>query len=267
EEAAGVMSKTVAKHPDHADVNLEAGKSLIEAGRAFEAVRYLETASIEKSNDWSALSAYGVALDQIGEHALARAKYDAALAIAPGAVNVLNNKALSYALSGDLDRAEMILRTAAGTRNGDARMRQNLALVLALKGDMREAERLARSDLPPRLADQNIAYFRSLMTQPAFWAEFTPDEIDAPSFETAPEPEAAPTPKSAPVNPAPLPKLKEETPDTNEPETQNAPIALRPATGVTNASVEAEETGDQAIDAAVDADAAKATDAPGATLR
>ena len=245
DEAAGVMSKAATQFPDNADVALEAGKSLIEAGRAFEAVRYLEDAARVKSDDWAALSAYGVALDQIGEHQLARVKYDAALAIAPSAVNVLNNKALSYALSGDLDRAELLLRTATGSRHADARMRQNLALVLALRGDMREAERLARSDLPPRLANQNIAYFRSLMNQPAYWSEFVPDEIETPEF-SAPEPAPAPKPKAAPTKQPPLPKLKEETPaeapkvqaEVKEKTRKRRPVSFRSATPVTKTSTD-----------------------------
>jgi tetratricopeptide (TPR) repeat protein len=183
-------------------------------------VRYLETASELMPQDWRAFSSYGVALDQIGEHKLARTKYDMALLFAPESPTILNNKGLSFALSGDLDAAKQTLRAAASVRGSDARIRQNLALVLALKGEMREAERLARSDLPPQIADQNIDYFRSLMNQPAYWQEFAADNVETPTFDPVAAPKAAP----AQAKPAPLPTLKEE--QKQEAPKTNAPVAL-----------------------------------------
>jgi hypothetical protein len=92
---------------------------------------------------------------------------------------------------------------------------------------MREATRLARSDLPPQVADQNVDYFRSLMTQPAYWQEYASDNIDAPKFDAAPTEET-------PANSAPMPQLKEEPKEKAKP--GDAPIALSGATAPTNAS-------------------------------
>ena len=223
EEAVKVMTRIANAYPEHPDANLEAGKTLVEAGRAFEAVRYLEKATELAPQDWRTFSAYGVALDQIGEHKTARAKYDMALVFAPGSPMILNNKGLSFALDGDLGQAKQILRAAAATRGADARIRQNLALVLAMKGEMREAERLARSDLPPQIADQNIDYFRALMNQPAYWQELAADNVETPSFD-APAAEAAkPAPKAA--KPAPAPLLKEEP--KQEEKKPSAPVAMK----------------------------------------
>ncbi|MEO0879691.1 MAG: hypothetical protein AAFY22_08250 [Pseudomonadota bacterium] len=237
-EAVKVATKSALVHENNPEVFLEAGKALIEADRSFEAVRYIELATSKRPNDWSAFSAYGVALDQIGEHELARSQYDRALSIAPGAVNVLNNKALSYALSGNLRLAEATLRTAAGSAGADARMRQNLALVLALKGDVTQAERLARSDLPPQVADQNIAYFRSLLSQPAYWAQYGDGDFDAPVFDE-PEPETPAT--SAPQSLSPPPVKPAPKPEEPAKPKSNQPIASAPknngATGVTPAAL------------------------------
>ena len=229
-EAVSVMQKAISTAPDHADVSLEYGKVLVETGRAFEAVRHLENAVASKPTDWNALSAYGVALDQIGEHEEARQTYDRALTYAPGAVSVLNNKGLSYALDGDLSMARMTLRTAAARAGGDARVRQNLALVLALSGDMIGAERLARSDLPPKVADNNIDYFRQLMNQPAYWGEYAAGDVETPDFDDAP---------AAPLTPQPLPELREEPKPEDEKNDDNAPIALIGTEAVTNASADA----------------------------
>ncbi len=235
EEAVKVMTRAANGNPDHAGANLEAGKTLVEAGRAFEAVRYLEKSTELAPQDWRTFSAYGVALDQIGEHKLARTKYDMALVFAPESPMIMNNKGLSFALDGDLDQAKQVLRAAATTRGSDARIRQNLALVLAMKGEMREAERLARSDLPPQIADQNIDYFRALMNQPAYWQEYAADNVETPSFDAAPVAAKA-EPKPAKSEPAPM--LNEEPkPAEKKPV---APVALKDgATTPTAASIEA----------------------------
>jgi Flp pilus assembly protein TadD len=238
DEASTVMQKASTQFANNVDVSLEYGKVLVESGRAFEAVRYLETAAVKRPTDWKALSAYGVALDQIGEHDDARKQYDRALMMAPGAVTVLNNKGLSYALDGDLSSARATLRQAAAQNlgGGDARIRQNLALVLALSGEMREAERLARSDLPPLVADNNIQFYRQLMNQPAYWDEYAASGVDVPDFDAAP---LTPTPQA--------PKLQEQ-PKEEEQKNDGAPIALFETVPVTNASatVESEEGEDEA---------------------
>lgn len=229
DEAVGVMQKANSIAPGDADVSLEYGKVLVESGRAFEAVRHFENAVAAKPTDWNTLSAYGVALDQIGEHNEARQKYDRALTYAPGAVSVLNNKGLSYALDGNLSQARLTLREAAGRAGGDARIRQNLALVLALSGDMIGAERLARSDLPPKVADNNIDFFRQLMNQPAYWGEYAASDADTPDFDAAP---------AAPLKREPLPELREEPKPEEEKQEDGAPIALMGADAVVNASAE-----------------------------
>ncbi len=228
-EAVGVMQKAVGVSPANADVSLEYGKVLVETGRAFEAVRHLENAVAAKPTDWNALSAYGVALDQIGEHEEARQKYDRALTYAPGAISILNNKGLSYALDGDLGMARMTLRQAAARAGSDARVRQNLALVLALSGDMTGAERLARSDLPPKVANNNIDFFRQLMNQPAYWGEYAATDVETPDFDDAP---------AAPLKPQPLPELREEPKPEEEEKDDGAPVALMGADAVTNTSAE-----------------------------
>lgn len=231
DEAGGVMQKASNLHPENAEVSLEYGKVLVEAGRAFEAVRHLENAVAQNPTDWTAVSAYGVALDQIGEHNEARKKYNRALTLAPGAVSVLNNKGLSYALDGNLAMARATLREAAAGAGGDARVRQNLALVLALSGDMMGAERLARSDLPPQLADNNLDVFRQLMNQPAYWGEYAAVDAEVPEFDAAP---GAPL-KSEPQS-APTPQLREEPKPEEKEKAGDEPIALFETTPVTRAS-------------------------------
>ncbi|WP_051881947.1 tetratricopeptide repeat protein [Parvularcula oceani] len=215
-EALRVAKQASARHPENPQLKLELGKALIANERAHEAVRPIEQAITGGLyEDWSAYSAYGVALDKTGRHQEARHQYDRALAIAPGKAQVLNNKGLSYALEGRAALAERTLRTAAAAPGGTARMRQNLALVLGLSGQTAEAERLARSDLPPRVAENNVAYFRNLVAQPAYWGGLSTANAELPVFED--EGPVEPTFEPA-VLPAPTPK----------PEPENAVPAFEP---------------------------------------
>ena len=185
-EAVKVATETVRLNPESAVARLELGKALIADDRAHEAERHLAFAVAALPDDWSARSAYGVALDLMGDHRKARVEYERALKIAPDAASVLNNMAMSFALTGRLIDAERIARDAATAPGATARVRQNLALILAFKGDISEAERLARSDLPPQTADNNISYYRQLVAQPAYWGGLDNVDLDTPNFDDEP---------------------------------------------------------------------------------
>lgn len=209
-EALRVMGQAAQRAPQDATVQLEFGKALIANERAHEAVRPIQTAIANgAAEDFTAHSALGVAYDKTGRHAEARASYDRALAIRPGAAQVLNNKGLSYALQGKPQMAERTLRVAVAGAGGTARMRQNLALVLGLQGQSQEAEMLARADLPPQVADGNAAYYRSLVAQPAYWGGMTAQNADLPTFEDEP---LTVTPGTPAPTAEPMPATQEPTP-------------------------------------------------------
>lgn len=278
EEAVKIITAATNRN-DSSEVKLEAGKALIEGGRAFEAVRYLKEASEEMPNNWSALSSYGVALDQIGEHSTAQLKYDQALALAPGSAIIMNNKGLSFAMAGKLDRAVATLRHTVGMAGSDARMRQNLALALALKGDLREAERLARSDLPPQIADRNIDYFRSLLNQPAYWQDYAAEDFDTPQFDapvaaaaplkSAPAPKAKPAPAAKPApEPAETLSLRQEVVPVTAISSEPVSLTVAPEAEPTTEAVAApKEAKLDAVPTLVEEAADEAAQAPGASLK
>ncbi|MBX3505624.1 MAG: tetratricopeptide repeat protein [Parvibaculum sp.] len=185
-----VMQRSQIRHPDDADTLAEYGKALTAGGRPDQAVAMLSAAAAKNPRDWTILSALGVSLDQMGRYDEAKAKYNAALELAPDNPSVLTNLGLSHALTGDLDMAERTLRRAVADAKSDAYARQNLAIVLGLKGDFDEAERLARADLPANVADDNIAYLRAMLSQPALWKKM--EELDKAPASEAP---AAKTPR------------------------------------------------------------------------
>ena len=176
EQSLIVMQRSQLQHPEDADVMAEYGKALTAGGRPDQAAAMLSAALRQSPRDWTIQSALGVALDQMGRYDEAKQHYNEALALSPDNPSILTNLGLSYALTGDLDMAERTLRRAVANAKSDAYARQNLAIVLGLKGNFDEAERLARADLPPSVADANMAYLRSMLAQPALWKQM--EELD-----------------------------------------------------------------------------------------
>jgi Flp pilus assembly protein TadD len=126
--------------------------------------------------DWRVHSALGSALDQQGKFAEARQQYAIALKSGANKLTVLNNIGMSHMLEGDLAAAEATLRQASELPGGDVepRVRQNLALAVGLQGRFEEARDIASRDLPPDTVDANIAYLRTMLSQPDTWQKLKP---------------------------------------------------------------------------------------------
>ena len=152
------------------------GKELLQAGQAADAAALLDRAAKTKNADWRTYSALGSACDQLGRYEEARRNYSQALALSPGEVTVLNNLGMSYALQGDLPKAEETLSEASKSAKGsqDPRLRQNLALVVGLQGRFEEARKIASEDLPPEQVDANMAYLQHMLSQPNPWQKLKP---------------------------------------------------------------------------------------------
>jgi Flp pilus assembly protein TadD len=89
---------------------------------------------------------------------------------------------MHYAARGQSSEAEQLLRQAAALPNATVQVRQNLALILGLEGKLAEAETLERQDLPPQLADANMAYLRAASAGPHVLAsagKITPGPVAA----------------------------------------------------------------------------------------
>jgi Flp pilus assembly protein TadD len=152
------------------------GKELLQAGQAADAAALLDRATKSKTADWRTFSALGSACDQLGRHEEARRNYTQALALSPGEVTVLNNLGMSFALQGNLPKAEETLREASNSPKGsqDARLRQNLALVVGLQGRFEDARKIASADLPPEQVEANMAYLQHMLSQPNPWQKLKP---------------------------------------------------------------------------------------------
>jgi Flp pilus assembly protein TadD len=169
DRAAQIANESLQRFPDDQPLMMTYGLAQIAANHPQEALRPLALVSRADPQNWRALSALGVALDQLGRFDEARRAYREALAIRPDDAGVLTNLGVSHLLSGEPADAEPILRQAAAIPNAPAQARQNLAIAVALQGRFDEAEQLERIDLPPPAAAANVAYLRGLLSDPRRW--------------------------------------------------------------------------------------------------
>lgn len=164
ERALEVLAEAAELRPDDPRILGAYGKQLAVIGDLDQASLVLARAVSTGRADWRVHSAQGSVLDRLGKHTEAREHYANALKTSSRPASVLNNLGMSYALEGDLARAEETLRQAVAQGGGDndARLRQNLALVVALDGRFEEARQIAGKDLPPNLVDANMSYIKTI---------------------------------------------------------------------------------------------------------
>ncbi|MEI7933088.1 MAG: tetratricopeptide repeat protein [Alphaproteobacteria bacterium] len=167
DQAAQAARQVSLIYPDNVEALLEAARARIEGGQAFYALDPLRQAISLAPRDWRPLSLQGVAFEQVELPDDALAAYDKALTLSPNNPAVLSNQAMFHLARGDAAQAEFLLRRAVAQPGATVQIRQNLALALAAEGKLSEAERMVRMDLPPELANNNIAYLRALSASQA----------------------------------------------------------------------------------------------------
>lgn len=163
QQALAVMQQAAIHNPSNRAVLADYGKAQASAGNLQDALRTIERAQTPDRPDWRLLSAEGAILDQLGQSAKARQRYQQALQIEPNEPSVLSNMAMSYLLEDDLRTAESYLKQAIEQPSADSRVRQNLALVVGLQGRFDEAEQIARDELSAAQADANMAYIKAML--------------------------------------------------------------------------------------------------------
>ena len=189
QEAADTAHAVLLFAPDNTEALLAAARAHIGGDNAFYAIDPLKHLSELKPNDWQAWSLLGVAYDQTKRPDDAQAAWQTALKLSPNNPAVLTNLAMARLSAGDLAAAEPLLRTAVAQKTATLQERQDLALVLGLEGKMGEAEQLLRRDLPPDVADANLAWLQQSLqahAQPAQTASGAPTPVAASAPADAP---------------------------------------------------------------------------------
>jgi Flp pilus assembly protein TadD len=147
--------------PKNIEALLEMARVCISDGQGFFAVEPARKAMALAPKDWRGPSLLAVGLEQAGRFTEALAAHGQAMALAPHNPVVLSNAAMFYAAQGDKAQAEALLRKAVAQPDASVQVRQNLALILGLEGKLAESEQIQRQDLPPQMADNNLAYLRA----------------------------------------------------------------------------------------------------------
>jgi Flp pilus assembly protein TadD len=173
EEAYNTVQQVLALQPDNIDALLESARDAISGNQGFFAIAPAQKIEQLRPKDWRGPSLLGVAYEQTRQPELALAAHKRALALAPDNPAALCNLGMFYAAQGDTAQAETLLRKAVALPGATVQVRQDLALILGLKGDLAESERLQRQDLPPDMADANMAYLKAA-TSPVPIAAPTP---------------------------------------------------------------------------------------------
>jgi Flp pilus assembly protein TadD len=160
EGAVSAAERVLVVQPDSLDALLELGRSQALRGQAFYGIPALERARDLAPTDWRPWSLLGVAYQQVRRSDDARAAWNEGLRLSPDNPAILANAGMALLSAGDAAGAEALLRRAATQPGASLRVRLNLALALGLQGKAAEAEQILRRDLPPELADQNLAWLR-----------------------------------------------------------------------------------------------------------
>jgi len=174
DRAVSVLQQAATHNPKDARVLEAYGRALAAAGKAAEASQVIYQAIALGNADWRLYSLQGSLLDRMREHARAQEYYEAALKTAPTQPSLQNNLAMSYALGGNPEKAETVLRGALArgpAPQAKTQMTQNLALVLGLQGKFDEARTVLAEELPPEQVEANIAYMRQMVSQPNTWQQ------------------------------------------------------------------------------------------------
>ncbi|MEQ9643138.1 MAG: tetratricopeptide repeat protein [Alphaproteobacteria bacterium] len=209
-EAEAIMERALRKAPKDPALLAERGKVHLANLEAPMAVDVLSRAAVTDPDNWDVHTALAVGFDRMSLFEQAERHYQRAMALAPDNAVVLNNYGLSLAQRGDLKQAIEVLRRAASQPNATAKTRQNLAMLYALSGDLIRAEELVRRDLPPEMADKNMAHYRQLaanrrFTDPAAVTRAAAgrSSLGDSGVEAAPLPPLPGTVSTAPLQPEP----------------------------------------------------------------
>ena len=166
DEAASAAEQVLVVEPSNRDALLESARGHLASGQGFYAIDPLNRLRALDPKDWRYVSLLGVAYEQVSRNDDAETAWRQALQMSPDNPAILSNLAMHYAARGQSSEAEQLLRQAAALPSATIQVRQNLALILGLEGKLAEAEKLERQDLPPELADANMAYLRAASAGP-----------------------------------------------------------------------------------------------------
>jgi Flp pilus assembly protein TadD len=139
-----VLQQASAVHGNDREIASEYGRLALAQGQASLANKLLSLADDQSRPDWRIVSGRGAALAKLGKYDQAVIMFERAHKLAPSNPTVLNNLAMAHAGSGNLKRAESLLRQASANPMAKSKINKNLALVLKLQGRNAEAAEVGK---------------------------------------------------------------------------------------------------------------------------
>ena len=112
-QALSVMQQASMHHGNDRKLASEYGRLALEMDQLSVAAPLLEAADDPTSPDWKVISARGTLLAKQGKYKDAIPFYERAMTHAHDHPSISNNLAMAYAMSGEADKAEALLRKAA----------------------------------------------------------------------------------------------------------------------------------------------------------
>jgi Flp pilus assembly protein TadD len=162
QQALAVIQQASVYHGQDKQLASEYGRLALELDQISIAKQMLAIADDPTSPDWRVISARGTVLAKEGKFREAVPLYERALTLSQDQTSVMNNLAMAYAMNGEADKAEGVLRKIEA-KGGSAKTRQNLALVLSLQGKFAEAKAVMTPDLGADGAAQNEEFMKRMV--------------------------------------------------------------------------------------------------------
>jgi Flp pilus assembly protein TadD len=162
QQALAVIQQAAIYHGQDKQLASEYGRLALELDQLSVAKQMLAMADDPTSPDWRVISARGTVLAKEGKFRDSIPMYERALTLSQDQTSVMNNLAMAYAMNGEADKAEAMLRRIEA-KGGTAKTRQNLALVLGLQGKFDEAKTVTAADLGAEGAAQNSDYMKRMV--------------------------------------------------------------------------------------------------------
>lgn len=156
------LNAAIKRHGKTPALVLELSKSQLTAARINDSWESINSLANKGALKWQFLAVEALIHDRLGQYKKAQNLYLKVLANSKEDISVSNNLALSYSLSGDLDKGIKILEALQLDSRSTLQTRQNLVMLLVLSGERDKAKRVALKDYTPEQAAQNLAAYELL---------------------------------------------------------------------------------------------------------
>ncbi len=137
-EALGILEAKSRAYTKNSGFLAEFGKAALATGNSQRAISLIKSAINNGAGSWQNYSALGIAYDFERSHDQANKIYDIALKLSPGNSTVMNNKAVSALLMGNVDKAIAMLEKLSASSSRKLWTRRNLVLFREIRDRLKK---------------------------------------------------------------------------------------------------------------------------------